>query len=89
MRCISRRAIRRARVLPKLSLVSFSGPRKLGIGIAGFVEGRGRALVGKLGDGRGGAGVVFQFGNEIWYALDWGVTITFHFHAYYSKHEKT
>ena len=53
------------------------------------MEGRGRALVGELGDGRGGAGVVFQFGNEIWYALDWGVTITFHFHAYYSKHEKT
>lgn len=58
------------------------------MGIAGFVDGRERALVGKLGDVRGGAGVLFQFGNEIWYALDWGVTITFHFHAYYSKHEK-
>jgi hypothetical protein len=58
------------------------------LGIARFVEGRGRALFGKLGDGRGGAGVVFQFGNEIWYALDWGVTITFHFDAYYSKYEK-
>jgi hypothetical protein len=55
--------------------------------MAGFVDGKGRALVGKLGDVGGGAGVVFQFGNEIWYA--WiGVTTTFHFHAYYSKHVK-
>jgi hypothetical protein len=36
--------------------------------MAGFVDGKGRALVGKLGDVGGGAGVVFQFGNEIWYA---------------------
>jgi hypothetical protein len=63
MRGISRRAIRRARVLPELCLVPGRGHWELGI--VGFVDGRERALVGKLGDVRGGAGVVFQFRNEI------------------------
>jgi hypothetical protein len=83
MRDISRRAIRLARVLPELCvlyLVSFLGLGNWELRILGYRDGRGCACrAWEIGRVTGGGGVVFQCGNEIRYALDRGVNITFHF----------